>query len=361
MQKKRLAADTNADWRFWITWYERVLAGQNLHAAEIAKVLDTLTRDEILGDPAAVLPRFDVVLELYEAKDTSDEIAADPFERLKAEVLLAAALSDYEFDGVRRLMKMVPFADDIAVLQDAKALERFLTDAEDMRENIERLAEGLRREGTAMQGAGLVGLELESLLEEFSKARQLKSLNVGKIVKYGEFLQGASQDEATRREFGLAAKRLDQVVSDLLELVRKYFGKTLLRFAPLEQLQLEPDTSAWEYLNELRSVLRDIEAQKNTEDMTGLVPEDVRVLISLADEAERSLRHQASASGPALESLNKEINYRLALLTVSVGLYAASARHNVGNLRGLTERFLKDVKLVKGLWALWKLFRGELL
>ena len=57
--------------------------------------------------------------------------------------------------------------------------------------------------------------ELDAVLEEFSKARQNGTMNVGELVKYGEFLQEASHDEATRQEFGLAAKRLDAIVSDL--------------------------------------------------------------------------------------------------------------------------------------------------
>ncbi|MEL7165319.1 MAG: hypothetical protein AAGL96_07565, partial [Pseudomonadota bacterium] len=357
--KSAFEDDPAADWRVFILWYERVRAGRNIQAAALAKILDTLTQEEIEGDPALVLPRFDPLLEIYEREDAAGR--ADPIELIKAETVLSAALSDFAFDKVLRLMKMVPFASDIAQLEDEETLSRFLDEAEEMRENIERMAEGLRREGTAMQGAGLVGLELESLLEEFSKARQLQSLNVGKIVKFGEFLQEAAQDEATRREFGnLAAKRLDQIVDDLLSLVRCYFGQTLLRFAPLEELELEPETNAWEYLNEVRVVLRDMEAQAHGPELTALAPEDVRVLMSLADEIERSLRQHASASGEARSSFERDMNYRFALLTVSVALYGASARDHAGTLRAVSDRLLKDVKIVKGLWALWQTLKAEL-
>ena len=354
----QMFGEGNPSWRVFVLMIDRIRAGRDIHAQVLADCLEGLTQEDIEGDPALVLPRFDPLLEIYEREDAAGR--ADPIERIKAETVLAAALSDFAFDKVRRLMKMVPFASDIAQLEDEETLSRFLDEAEEMRENIERMAEGLRREGTAMQGAGLVGLELESLLEEFSKARQLQSLNVGKIVKFGEFLQEASQDEATRREFGLAAKRLDQIVDDLLSLVRGYFGQTLLRFAPLEELALEPETNAWEYLNEVRVVLRDMEAQAHGPELTALAPEDVRVLMSLADEIERSLRQHASASGEARSSFERDMNYRFALLTVSVALYGASARDHAGTLRAVSARLLKDVKIVKGLWALWQTLKAAL-
>ncbi|PSL21931.1 hypothetical protein [Shimia abyssi] len=351
-----------ANWTFWIAWYQAELGGVPM----LGKPERTL---EMLSEIALIDPDFwdqgpDVVnpriREIWQTYKTLPK--ADPAELLIAENLLQASLSDFKFDTVQRLMRMEPFAQDLKFLEDTVRLATFLEDAEDLCEDIDLLSMSLERQGRAVQGAGYVRTYLDAVSVEFSKARQMNRLNVGKVVKYGHFLQEASLDAQTRKEFGsLLSVSLDGVVDGLANLVRTHFGATLLRFAPLEELELEADTNAWEYLNELRHAVQDLQEQRNKEVVTPLDEEGIAVLKAICDEIERTLRAHGQASGEVQDSLQRELNYRFALLTVSLSLYAARARQNAGTLSAIVEGVLKAFKQAKGLYALWDVIRRTLL
>jgi len=354
-QAKSLLAGKNS-WAFWLDWYQRLLDGTE-DRWDLLRDIALLDKDadgnDLWQDPEKLAAEIARLEAEYAAKQK-----ADPAELLMAESLMQAAIFDFGFDTVRQLMAMQPFAEDLAVIQDDANREAFLDAADEMREDIERLAEGLRREGSSMQGAGLVSTDLDALLEEFSKARQLNKLNAGKIVKFGEFLQSATLDKSTRDEFGaLATKRLEQIVDGVLGLVKSYFGRALMRYAPLDELELEPGTSAWEYLNELRNALRDMRDGTDPLGVTPLAPENIAVLDAIAAEIERVMVAEASADGPAKSSLQREINHKLALLTVSISLYASRARQHEGRLGPHVDDLLKQVRRAKGLGALWAVFK----
>lgn len=328
-------------WSFWIDWYEKVLTG----APQDWELLQAIV-DHVDWDGTAEEVNATIAWIVAERATT-----ADPAARVMAAKLMHAALADFQFDSALRLMKMRPFEEDLKKISDPVALEEFLSDAEDLREEFEEFAELLKREGYGRQGAGYVSLYLEKIDEEFSRARQLESLNIGKIVRCGSNLQTASLDENTRKEFGsLLTKPLDHLVSQLLTLVRNHFGATLLRFEPLKELALEPGTSAWEYLNELRHALRDL-SNVDPNELTPLAEEDIAVLNALADEVERVMRAHDASSGAAKSSLSREINFQLALLTVSVSLYASRAREQAGTLGEWADALLIQVKRAKGLYG----------
>lgn len=351
VQASVAAGEAAADWAFWVWWYEGVLTGTAPDPASSLMVEIATSKEIDWEDVPKALTAINAIWGRHKVSDENREAL------LVAHQLMEAALADFRLDQARRLMRMAPFAKDLKVLDDPELLALFLDDAEELRGDIDGLAEALRREGRAMQGAGLVGYELEKLSEEFSKARQLQSLNVGAVVKFGEFLHEASLHEETRREFGLGAKKLDQIVEGVSALVRAYFGQALLRFAPLEELELEAGTSAWEYLNELRCALRDMKPE-GAGALRPLAAEDVKVLEVLADEVERVLRVQDGATGEAKSSFQREVNYRLALLTVSISLYAVRAKEAEGTLRPHVDGLLGQVKRAKGLWALWEAFKA---
>lgn len=67
---EHLTADKN-DWRFWIAFYERLLAGKDIHANLLAPILSKLTKEDWLGDPALVTPLFNDVLKVYDEEDAA--------------------------------------------------------------------------------------------------------------------------------------------------------------------------------------------------------------------------------------------------------------------------------------------------
>ena len=76
--KSNKGDDDQPIWTFWITWYERALAGKNLYPEKLAPILDQFSKDDWLGDPANVNPEFDPILELYEADDLRELEKATP-------------------------------------------------------------------------------------------------------------------------------------------------------------------------------------------------------------------------------------------------------------------------------------------
>ena len=88
--------------------------------------------------------------------------------------------------------------------------------------------------------------------------------------------------------------------------------------------------------------------------LTPLAHEDIAVLENLVRGIERELRALDSAEGEAKTSLVREVNYKLALLTVSISLYATRGREQTGTLSAYADRLLKEVRRAKGLWALWE-------
>lgn len=288
-----------------------------------------------------------VIVDAYKPK-------ADIAEKLLAEKLLQAAIADYKFDDIQRLMRMVPFAKDVKTLEDEATLASFLAAADLLREDMELFCTALAAEGAAVQGAGTVRTYVDAILEELSKARQTQVLRVGRIVDLGAVLQTAAFDDATRRVFRpILTQSLDNTVKGLTYLTRDYFAPTLLRFAPLDELELEPGTNAWEYLNETKGVLGDIESGK-FEGMKPLAPEDLAVLKDLAKEVERALRQAANSDGPAAISWQKEMNYRLALLNVSILLYGIRAKQAAKSFDGGLDVLVDMVTKVQTLGMLWE-------
>ena len=347
--KSKLGAETDVDWSFWINWYDDLLQGREpnwdmLHEVATSRAIDWSAPN------AEVNAAIGVIVDAYKPK-------ADIAEKLLAEKLLQAAIADYKFDDIQRLMRMVPFAKDVKTLEDEATLASFLAAADLLREDMELFCTALAAEGAAVQGAGTVRTYVDAILEELSKARQTQVLRVGRIVDLGAVLQTAAFDDATRREFGpILTQSLDNTVKGLTDLTRDYFAPTLLRFAPLNELELESGTNAWEYLNETKGVLADIESGK-FEGMQPLAPEDLAVFKDLAKEVERAIRQSDNGDGPVAQSWQKEINYRLALLNVSVLLYGIRAKQVAKTLDGGLNVLIDKVRKATTLGMLWDIIK----
>lgn len=147
-QALALPENTPEAWQFWRDWYAAMLDPiANPPNWKLYEQVALIENDVWEEGPEAIAKR---IAEIEAARHPK----ADPAERLAAQRLLHAALSDFSFDQAARLMRMVPFAEDVKFIRDPEKLARYLDAAEELRDDIETFSAALKAEGTAMQGAG---------------------------------------------------------------------------------------------------------------------------------------------------------------------------------------------------------------
>ena len=148
-----------ADWDFWTRWWDGVLSGQQLDWG-LQEAVALIDNEVWKAGPGAVAGAIREI-EAWFSKNANV---------LRAEALLHAALADYSFDAIDRVMRMVPFEEDIRHLRDPARLSAFLDDADSIRDDLEMFSRALAAEG-AMQHAGFVRTYLDGVLDELSRAR----------------------------------------------------------------------------------------------------------------------------------------------------------------------------------------------
>ena len=70
----------NADWSFWIAWYDRALAGREWHPEAMTPILNEITEKDWNKGPGHINPMFDEVLALYRADDELSKATAPEIE-----------------------------------------------------------------------------------------------------------------------------------------------------------------------------------------------------------------------------------------------------------------------------------------
>ena len=138
-----LKADSAVDWTFWITWFDRVLAGKDIHAEMLVPILNDLTEDDWLGDPAKVNPLFDEVLAVYLAEDSIHTGTSDRqtnvtrhIKAIQSQVSTLKDFLDVEYLTLRGQNARSSDQDDMLdLLRDLKAL------VENMVDHFESLAD----------------------------------------------------------------------------------------------------------------------------------------------------------------------------------------------------------------------------
>ena len=211
-----------------------------------------------------------------------------------------------------------------------------------------------------MQGAGIAPY-LEGIISELDRAKTSDTLRVGKIIEYGEALEDFSLDPATRAELGgPISKDLTRQVNALLELTRSHFADTFLRFAPLRDIEMDPDQTPTQALAQVEALLRRTrDAAQN--DLIPLDSDDDAVFTHMLQSIEKLNRaHGQATTEKDRASYQREINFHLALVTSSIGLYQIKAMHYGGKLGNSVDWLLKQLKRGKGLSELIALFEEHL-
>ncbi|MGC1429997.1 MAG: hypothetical protein WA822_15515, partial [Albidovulum sp.] len=335
-------------WEFWIKWYEDLLAGGEPDWALLEKI--ALIPDDIWqqGSEAVNARIAEIFVSSQDLRNTAT-----------AEALLGAALANYSFDALDRVMRMVPFDEDIRNLRDPERLGAFLDDADAVRDDFDLFREALASEG-GMQGAGAVRTYLGGVTAELDRARQTDHLRVARLIELGKILEGFCYNESVAIEFGPLIEPLRAHVGTLLELTRRHFAATFTRMAPLHDISGSPDTDHWDLLQDIQRGIKLI-ADVRPDGLVPLAKDDQAVLSDLAGSIEGLLRqHHIVPVGPTKNSLRKEIDYRISLVVVSIALFFDRAREQEAGPGEAVDSVLNNYKRGMGLRELWEFVKAHI-
>ncbi len=333
-------------WDFWTRWWDRVHSGKHL-PWDLQEKIALIPDEDWEEGPAHIAEMI---------RGIEQDFIATRNER-QAVALLHAALADYSFDALDRVMRMVPFEDDIRHLRDPEQLGRFLDDAATMRDDLALFTKALASEGQ-MQGAGFVRTYLDGLMAEFDRAADTAHLRVGRIVELGKILETYALDQKTADEFGPAIGALRSHVQSLLDLTRRHFAATMTRMAPLRDIASAPDDNQWTLLQDIQRGIRKLSDSQVT-GLPALARDDQSVLMSMSDSIEKLLReHDVVATPQAKSSFRREIDHGLALLAVSVALFVDLAKEEKLGPGKAVESVLTQYKRATGLMGLWELVKS---
>lgn len=133
--RTQMQADTSTDWSFWILWYDRIRAGRDFHADEMARILNPLRREDWEKGPTHINPMFDDLLAVYRKEDAAaaggEEIERRSPASVKAIRSQVIALKDFvesELDFLRGLNHVAPEneAEHLRVLEKLIALREII-------------------------------------------------------------------------------------------------------------------------------------------------------------------------------------------------------------------------------------------
>ncbi len=114
---------------------------------------------------------------------------------------------------------------------------------------------------------------------------------------------------------------------------------------------MAPNQPLIQALTQVEALLRDTRAVAR--DLVPFAKEDDAVFTHVMTSIEKLTHaHGQATSDTDRASYRREINYYLAMVTVSIGLYAAKARHHAGNIGPFIDRVLAQTERVKGLQGL---------
>ncbi|WP_147124463.1 hypothetical protein [Shimia ponticola] len=311
-----------ANWTFWVDWYQTLLDGEPFDEDMLLEIAHIKEEGENYAylwaqDPAEANRR---VLEIYDRFHSGNGPK-------NADIgdLLSASLVRFELDTLHNLMIAIPFEEDWEHLSDAGALDALLKDVEDFREDLQLFCQALELEDGGMQGVGLVRTYLGAILAEFEKAETVGSLRVGRIAEWRRLLETKANKESTALEFGDYAEPLRSAVGNLTQLLQKHFATTIARFSVLRGIHMEADAKPWDVVATFAEMIKDMRSGVDGK-YPALAKTDLAIFEEVLDSLNAKVRElEAAETEEQRSSLQKEIDFQLARMMVSVSMYREDA------------------------------------
>jgi len=339
-------------WQFWVEFYENALHGRPQDYDLLTKIATDERIDWDKGADHVNALIAEIIRTHKPARKTPSEKAVE----VAADRLIRAAIGNFTFDAMAEVIRIVPFAEDIRFMRDPDALRRVMDDVGAIRDQLETFQCAVERRAQTQGCAGDIAAYLKSILSEFDRAKDHDELRVGNIIEYGGILQHYCLDESARAELRPLDNALERHVNALLAVTHRHFASTFLRFEPLHALELGED-DPHEMLSDLRDSIRGLKAASKTE-ITPLDREGWAVLDAMADDLDRYIRAHFMATDPrVLDSLRREMSFKMAQLQVSLALYSVKGREQAKTLGEIADKLVtvdNRVNTVGGMWAIIK-------
>ncbi len=344
---------SNADYHsFWLPWYEDLREGRHPRfSGDLQKSIALIEQNEWEQGDIHV---NNVVIPALVRGDALDVIIEDAVEEPSSTALADAYPTDFAFDAIAKVMRMIGIEDDNAHLRKPEIVQAFSDDAEEVRDALQDFADYASDIAGGGNYAGVLKRSAEKVLTEFTRTKDQTHLRARRIVKLAEELELFSQDEDARADIkGPLTKILDDAMVELKALCRKHFGPSYLALAPLADLKLEHvDQDA------VLAMFDDIIIRLQSgaqDDVVVLDAEGQAVLQSMLRELHESREILKGASSDQFRLI---IENRFAQNSGALGLtlnrYAEQSYRTLGTIHSTGKEAVSIHKTVKGLWDILK-------
>jgi hypothetical protein len=269
--------DSNTHWKVWTNWYQQRVAGSRV--------------DEELESKKAVTPEpvwYKGAKELNTALLRTEELHREKLQNDRRQLSLLALLStkeiraaiaDFRYDQLSNLMRMVPFADDAAKLDDSDSIKH-------RKDMLSELSDGIRELADDINSANKnIPRPLINALERYALeiSRDFDEVRAGRLWDLGSVIHTASLDDDIRFALGdLLHKSLEILSNKHLDLMRDYFASTLARQRNVDEIEPIEGASADQVLAHLKSSTKEL----RTQSWGALPPPDDEIPAILSDQVE---------------------------------------------------------------------------
>jgi hypothetical protein len=340
--RAELSADETAQWWVWTTWYEARLRGDPPDLAlERERVL--IPGEDWEKGPAhvnAIIAGL-IVKHRSTAPDVSsplDDAAPDAaagapdLEALLATRELRAALADFELDAMAKLMRMVPFAEDVPDLDDP-VLER---DRAEKLGELADLMEDLNRDVSRFCGNAPGWLPLDMAAYAVEARKGVERVRYGRLWDLGLTFSGALADPDIEWALGTHVfAKFERATEKHLDLMRDHFAAVLSRMRGLRTIEQAPDADPEEAVRTFETAAEALE-HIPPEAPVAPDPEIVAVVADRAQELEGLLQRIRLAGDPAREAqLERTFWQKARVLAVTLARYKLRVVQATGTSVGL--------------------------
>ncbi|MDE0849832.1 hypothetical protein [Yoonia sp.] len=346
-----LKADSAVDWTFWITWFDRVLAGKDIHADMLVPILNELTEDDWLGDPAKVNRLFDEVLAVYQGRDADEDQGSKDISKA----------AYFDFIEVNRQMRAVAFPSDHAAFLDDASRDAFLKASNDIQLGLENWCELARAhlQGRNRPVTGVIAIE--QIIDQLTDLGRGEEISLRNMIRLGSNAKRLARGEDLAADLGNDLfEILDEALDDYSNLVRGHLSHALEALEVLRSLELG-DTDSGALLASLKNGV----AYLATLDTDELLPPDprTRAVINdmLADLEDEQSEIAEAKTEVARQTRGKRFAEKYGGVSATIGGYVkkAAALTNKGGAK-FDEAFkwLKRAENVEKIMEFWDKISG---